>query len=270
MSHQHKKRFGQHFLKDAGILQQIVGAAKLAPGEPVLEIGPGAGVLTEALLQAQVRVQAVEIDRDLCRELDRRFGQAPNFRLLEGDALKLPWTEILGEQEGWKLVANLPYNVSTPLFFKFVEQRQRFASLTLMLQKEVGDRLVDLGTGKGLKDYGILSGIAGLCFQVKKVCAVPPGAFVPPPKVDSVVLHLTPKPALAVPEAELFGFVRWGFEQRRKLLLSRLKRERPELAERLEPAGVQALEGLRPENLKPLEWLELYRQVSPSVAGKSC
>ena len=270
MSHQHKKRFGQHFLQDAGILQQIVGAAKLAPGDAVLEIGPGAGVLTEALLKAQVRVQAVEIDKDLCRDLEQRFGREPNFRLLEGDALKLPWTEILGDQDRWKLVANLPYNVSTPLFFKFVEQRQRFASLTLMLQKEVGDRLLDTGTGKGLKDYGILSVIAGLCFGVKKVCAVPPGAFVPPPKVDSVVLHLTPKPALAVPEVELFGFVRWSFEQRRKLLLSRLKRERPELAERLDPAGLQALEGLRPENLKPLEWLELYQKVSPGVAGKSC
>ncbi|MDT8446473.1 MAG: 16S rRNA (adenine(1518)-N(6)/adenine(1519)-N(6))-dimethyltransferase RsmA [bacterium] len=262
MKPQTKKRFGQHFLADPSVLSRIITAAEVTPQDAVLEIGPGQGVLTEKLLGTKAQVTVIEIDWDLVAFLKQRFVAHDNFTLVEGDALKRDWAELLGPGS-YKLVANLPYNISTPLFFKFLEERQRFSTLVVMLQKEVGVRMLHSGREKPLKEYGILSVAAQLGFEVSVVAQVPPGAFRPPPKVDSVVLQLTPKGPLGVDETAFFRFVKNAFNQRRKLLLSRLKKEEPALVAQLSPDWVERLEGIRPENLLPSEWLELFKQFSP-------
>ncbi|OGG94136.1 MAG: ribosomal RNA small subunit methyltransferase A [Candidatus Lambdaproteobacteria bacterium RIFOXYD2_FULL_50_16] len=253
-----KKRFGQHFLKDRVVLSQIVQSARIVEGERVLEVGPGAGALTARLLEAGAQVTTVEIDRDWAQSLRVQFGLEPRFKLVEGDVLKLDLTSLLTPGP-WKLVANLPYNISTPLFFILVELRAQFSSITVMLQKEVAARFLDQGEGKGLKDYGAPSVVAALCFKVRPILEVPPEAFEPPPKVDSTVIELIPKPPLGLDETEFFRFVKVAFNQRRKLLLPRLKKELPEVYARLSEAEKAQLAPLRPENLKPEDWLRIWR-----------
>lgn len=245
-------------MTDAGVLAQIVGAAQLKADESVLEIGPGAGALTDYLLAQKVKLTAVEIDRDLARGLKGRFGKDERFELVEEDVLKLDLDALL-TGKSWKLVANLPYNISTPLFFRLVPARQHFSSMTIMVQKEVANRLLDRGTGKKLKDYGILSVVSALCFDTTLVCQVPPSAFAPPPKVDSTVIKLVPRPALGLDETELFKFVKVAYNQRRKLLLPRLKKELPEVYAKLDEATLEFLANKRPENLKPEDWLRLFQ-----------
>jgi len=256
-----KKRFGQHFLTDKHVLSAIIRAAELKSSETVLEIGPGRGVMSQAILDTGASLKAVEIDRDLAKYLRERFEGNEQFELIEQDVLKLNFAEQLGP-EPIKLVANLPYNVSTPIFFALLKHRQQFKTITIMVQKEVGERLLHKGETKPLKDYGILSVASALCFDSRLVCHVGPKSFSPPPKVDSVVLQLTPRPALSEDEAALIALVRWGFAQRRKLLLSRVRKERPEDFERLSEAAKLSIEGKRPENLSPSAWEELYRELN--------
>jgi len=257
-----KKRFGQHFLVDPHVLRSIVSAAKLTAEDRVLEIGPGQGVLSQAILETGAKLKAVEIDRDLAKYLKTRFNGEERFELIESDVLKLNFAEQFGS-EPMKLVANLPYNVSTPIFFALLKHRAQFESITIMVQKEVGDRLLHRGETKPLKDYGILSVASALCFESRLVCHVGPKSFRPPPKVDSVVLQLIPKPALDVDEAQLISLVRWGFGQRRKLLLSRIRKERPEDFAQLSEAMLIELGSKRPENLSPSDWLKLFESFTP-------
>lgn len=257
--HRTKKRFGQHFLHDQGILGRILFAADVRQADQILEIGPGQGVLTERLLATGAQITVVEIDQDLIGPLQKRFGHHENFRLVEGDVLQLDWAELLGPGPH-KLVANLPYNISTPLFFKLLKERERFVSMVVMVQKEVAQRLLHQGYSKPLKDYGVLSVAAQLGFKTESVCSVPPGAFSPPPQVESSVIRLSPKPLSSLDEEAFLAFVRWGFNQRRKLLKTRLRKERPELI--LSPEWAERLENLRPENLNPAEWVELFQASS--------
>lgn len=217
--HRPRKRFGQNFLRDQHVLDRIVAAADLRPEDRILEIGPGPGALTGRLLATGLPVLAVEIDRDLGMALQER--QAENLDIRIGDALRLDWDELL-QSPPYKLVANLPYNISSQILFKLLDHRQAFRRLVLMFQKEVGERLL---AQQNTRDYGILSVLMQTWFHIERVVKVPPRAFFPPPKVDSVVLRFDPLPEPRVflhDEALYRKLVKSAFAQRRKTLRNSL------------------------------------------------
>jgi 16S rRNA (adenine1518-N6/adenine1519-N6)-dimethyltransferase len=219
MSHRPRKRFGQNFLHDQQVLDRIVAAADLQADDRIMEIGPGMGALTDRLLATGLPVLAVEIDRDLGASLETRAE--PNLEVRVGDVLRLDWGALLRDPP-YKLIANLPYNISSQVLFRVLEHRQAFRRLVLMFQKEVGDRLM---ATRGTRDYGILSVLMQTWFRIERVVRVPPGAFYPPPKVDSVVLCLEPlrEARLVLEDEACFRLlVRGAFAQRRKTLRNSL------------------------------------------------
>ena len=219
MSHRPRKRFGQNFLHDQQVLDRIVAAADLQAEDRIMEIGPGRGALTDRLLATGLPVLAIEIDRDLGAALRERA--AANLEVRIGDVLRLDWGELL-QTPPYKLIANLPYNISSQVLFKVLDHRRAFRRLVLMFQKEVGDRLV---ATRGTRDYGILSVLMQTWFRIERVVRVPPGAFNPPPKVDSVVLCLEPlhESRVHLEDEERFRqLVRGAFAQRRKTLRNSL------------------------------------------------
>ncbi len=217
-----KKRFGQHFLKDKNIIRKIVDGAGVSKGDLVLEIGPGLGDMTSLLCERAERVIAVELDRELYSILLDKFVEN-NVEIINADALRF---DIGGLFERFgrkiKVVANLPYNISTPLLFKFFEDRDYISSMTLMFQKEVADRLTAV---PGTKDYGVLSIYAQLYTKPSFLFKVSPHAFTPPPKVDSAVVRLDvlKKPSVkAIDEGLMLKVVKSAFGQRRKTLSNAL------------------------------------------------
>lgn len=253
-----RKRFGQNFLICDYVIDEILQAANLAPGNSIIEIGPGRGALTQAILRTDVKLTAVEIDRDLASALRIQFFGYKNFNLVEEDVLKLDWVNILNHQTNHKLIANLPYNISTPLFFKMIAHRQLFSDITIMVQKEVAVRLMHDGKGKNLKEYGILSVIADSLFDIDLVCDVPSSCFNPEPKVSSAVIRLIPKKTTIPEETVFFSLVKKMFNQRRKKLLSSLKKNQPELLEKLSSTTLKKIEHIRPENLSPEDFLKIH------------
>ncbi|WP_243373910.1 16S rRNA (adenine(1518)-N(6)/adenine(1519)-N(6))-dimethyltransferase RsmA [Geotalea sp. SG265] len=220
-----KKSMGQNFLVDGNVLARIVEAVDLAAGDRVLEIGPGRGALTSLLVKRAEQVLAVELDRQLVPLLEKEFSSSDNVEFVQGDILRIELPVVLGSRWSgrWKVAANLPYNISSQVIFKFLDNVSLFSSLVLMLQKEVGDRLI---ASPGTKDYGILSVFCNLHFDVSRVLIVRPGSFRPIPKVDSVVLKFVPLPAPRqdVGDEALFRqVVKAGFGQRRKTLINCLK-----------------------------------------------
>jgi len=213
--HRPRKRFGQNFLRAPHVVEQILLAAELSPGERIMEIGPGLGALTDRLLAAGAEVLAVEVDRDLAAALTAR--NVPHLEVCQADVLRIEWDGLLPVPP-YKLVANLPYNISSQVLFKVLDHRPLFSRLVLMFQKEVGDRLL---APPATRDYGILSVLVQNWFAVTRVVRVPPGCFFPPPKVESVVLRFDPRPApLAevTDEAAFRHLVKAVFIQRRKTL----------------------------------------------------
>src|SRR5256886_5318556 len=172
-AHVPRKSLGQHFLIDKNIVHKIVRLAELQPGETVLEIGPGRGILTEALLDSSGLVVAVELDAALCARLRAALGRRSNFRLIEGDALTFEYAQV---PSPFLVVANLPYYVSTPLLFRLLEERRRIDRLVLMLQEEVVARLA---AAPGGKDYGALSIAAQFYCEVRRAVRVPATCFCP-------------------------------------------------------------------------------------------
>jgi len=237
-AHVPRRSLGQHFLIDKNIVHKIVRLAELQPGETVLEIGPGRGILTEALLDSSGLVVAVELDAALCAHLRATLGRRSNFRLVEGDALTFEYAQV---PSPFLVVANLPYYVSTPLLFRLLEDRRRIDRLVLMLQEEVVARLA---AAPGGKDYGALSIAAQFYCEVRQAFRVPPTCFRPKPQVGSAVVVLTPlrKPRVSVAdEAFFFRIVRAGFAHRRKALPNSLRDEGFEgapTAAALEQAGI--------------------------------
>ena len=237
--HHPRKRFGQHFLHDRGIVQRILDAFDPQPGETLVEIGPGPGALTRPLLARSALLHVVELDRDLAARLRTDF---PPDRLVvhEADALKFdfcalaPHTDVQVSRETGgrerppphgklRLIGNLPYNISTPLLFHLLDQGTCIQDMLFMLQKEVVDRMA---AAPGGKDYGRLSVMIQWQLRVEKLFDVHPGAFTPPPKVDSSVVRLVPHatPLIQVRDPKLFAYVvRAAFAQRRKTLRNNLK-----------------------------------------------
>ena len=248
-----KKRFGQHFLTNRSILQRIVQLAHVSSEDTVVEIGPGKGTLTTALASVSRRVIAIEIDRDLVPQL--RANMPANVEILEGDALKIDLP-----RDPFHIVSNLPYNVATPLFKRFIEHRSRISAVTVMIQKEVAERLA---AKPRTKAYGPLSVLIQYYAKVTYGFTVPPGAFTPAPKVDSAVIRVEWKPD--VPDATPFtDFVHEAFSSRRKTLANNLlsmfgSLGRDEILRRLEQAGIVA--NARPEELSVTEFLRVYNLI---------
>jgi len=220
-----KKALGQNFLVDQGVLGRIVAAVDLAPADRVLEVGPGRGALTRLLAERAAAVLAVELDRQLVPLLTAEFADRPSVEVLQSDILRLDVAALFAERGGgtWKVAANLPYNISSQVLFKFLDERRLFSRMVLMLQREVGERLLATPGGK---EYGILSVLFPMFFTVRRECIVRPGAFFPPPKVDSMVLSFVPLEAPRFPlsdEALFRRVVKASFGQRRKTLWNCLK-----------------------------------------------
>lgn len=215
--HQARKRFGQNFLHDAGVIERIVRAIAPQPGEPLVEIGPGLGALTEELLEVVPALQVLELDRDLIPILRTKFFNYPDLRIHQGDALQFDFREMYQDRP-LRIVGNLPYNISTPLIFRLLEQADVIADMHFMLQKEVVDRLA---AEPGGKDWGRLSIMTQYRCQVQPLFTVGPGAFKPAPKVDSAIVRLIPHQTLPHPvqdEKLLATVVRTAFSARRKTL----------------------------------------------------
>ena len=220
-----KKSLGQNFLVDGNIIANIVKAADIRPEDMILEIGPGRGALTSRLVDSAARVVAVEWDRELVALLRRELGHHETLEIIHGDILRVDFHKDLplSGKDKWKVVANLPYNISSQILFRFIDERSLFSELLLMLQKEVGDRLL---APPSCKDYGVLTVLSRLYFDVEKVMPVKPSSFRPIPKVDSVVLRfrILPHPRIDVGDEAFFRrVVKASFSQRRKTLFNCLK-----------------------------------------------
>jgi 16S rRNA (adenine1518-N6/adenine1519-N6)-dimethyltransferase len=224
MNSRPKKRLGQHFLVDGNIIRKIMDVAAVRAGEDVLEVGPGRGVLTDALLDAGANVLAVEFDKDLAEGLKKRFKDNGNFEILIADAVRLDYTEIARERGcKFKVVSNLPYNISGPIIARFLQDRDSLTALILMLQREVALRLV---AKPGTKDYGALTVLTQSFTEPVLEFNVSPESFRPRPKVSSSVVRLDvlPEPRVVIEDEAFFKtVVRASFGQRRKTLLNALK-----------------------------------------------
>jgi 16S rRNA (adenine1518-N6/adenine1519-N6)-dimethyltransferase len=245
-----RKRFGQHFLHDTNVLQRIVAAVNPLAGEHVVEIGPGPGALTAQLLERVASLDAVEIDRDLAANLRERWPT--RLKLHEGDALRFDFSALAAVRGGsLRLVGNLPYNISTPLLFHFLQHRHAISDLTIMLQKEVIDRMV---AAPDSGEYGRLTVMLAPWFDIQRLFDVGPGAFRPPPRVWSAVarLRVLPHPRFAVP-AGFAPLVARAFSQRRKTLRNSLRGILDNQA--FAAAGLDP--GARPETLSPEQFARL-------------
>ena len=267
-----KKSLGQNFLVDERVSARIVGAVGPRPEETVLEIGPGRGALTGLLSERAGRVVAVEFDRELARLLRERFAGRANFELVEADALRVDFCEAIEPAASARVVANLPYNVSTAILQRLIEQRRCLPEMVLMLQREVVERIT---AAPGSGERGYLSVLVEAFCEAEALFEVPPGAFRPVPKVWSTVARLRTRKELSFAAGEedlLFTLVSYGFAQRRKTILNNLRAAPGELRTRIEGAGgaARVLEdaGVEPrrraETLTLEEWVRLSRAIRPA------
>ncbi len=215
------KRLGQNFLNDPNILRKICAAAKLHKEDHVIEIGPGKGSLTEHLAHSAETVTAIEKDKRLKTFLDEKFKESENIRFVYEDVLKIGFSPFFDGKK-IKLVSNLPYNISTQILFKLLDERELFSRIVVMLQKEVAQRI---SSAKGRKSYGSLSVLLQSCFSVEPAFKVPRRVFYPVPKVDSMVVVLEPlkEPVFSASSEKTFRTViRHAFSSRRKTIRNSL------------------------------------------------
>jgi len=247
-SHRPRKRFGQHFLRDAGVVRRLVEAIAPAPEDCVVEIGPGEGVLTRPLAERAGRLELIEIDRDLAAAL-----AAEGFKVRVADALDFDFGVF---PPGARIVGNLPYNISTPLLFHLARFADRVRDLHFMLQLEVVERMVALPSTPA---YGRLSVMLQTRFRMEKLFRVAAGAFRPPPKVESAVVRLLPlRSPLGCDALRLEEVVRRAFSARRKTLRNALALG----AEDFAALGIDPQ--LRPENLSPQDYVRIAQRTIPS------
>jgi 16S rRNA (adenine1518-N6/adenine1519-N6)-dimethyltransferase len=253
------KRLGQNFLIDPNIVRKIVALAELTPSDQVLEIGPGRGILTEALCHAAGRVTAVEVDPRLHAYLETRQVELPHVELVCADALAYPVESL---PVGTIVVANLPYYISTPLLFRLLDQRDRFPRMVLMLQSEVADRLVAKPDGS---DYGVLSVMAQYAAVITKAFRVSAQCFRPRPEVGSAVVLLRTKGRRELnseEEPKFAALVKAAFAHRRKTLVNSLKDEgydQKSVAEALDSLKLSPT--VRAEVLSVAQLVELTRRM---------
>ncbi len=245
LNHRPRKRFGQNFLHDPGIIQRIVAAIEPLPGDNLVEIGPGQGAITLELLAILKKMHAVELDRDLIGPLAERCAGVGDLTIHNADALRFDFSVLAGPDRPLRVVGNLPYNISTPILFHLLEQSEHIRDMHFMLQKEVVERMA---AGPGSKTYGRLSVMLQTRCRVAALFTIGPGAFNPPPKVESAFVRLLPyrTPPCRIDDWRVFGeLVNQAFSQRRKTLRNSLK---PLLtAEQIAAVGVDP--AIRPEQL---------------------
>ncbi len=247
-----RKRFGQHFLHDRPAIERIVTAIAPTRTDRLVEIGPGRGAITAALLSRAGALDAIEIDRDLAARLREQFAGDPDFRIHVADALAFDFAALAAERGGpLRVVGNLPYNISTPLLFHLLGQRAAIDDLHVMLQKEVVDRML---AAPGSKDYGRLTVMLAPFTAITRLLELGPGAFTPPPAVWSAVvrLRILPEPAFTVPPAYA-RVVAAAFSQRRKTLRNALRALLEATA--IERCGIDP--GCRAETLAPADFARL-------------
>lgn len=257
-SHIARKRFGQHFLVDHGLIHAIVRAIDPRPGEALVEIGPGLGALTQPVLERCGALTVIELDRDLAA----RWRQRQGVTVIESDVLKVDFG-ALGARFGrpLRVIGNLPYNISTPILFHLLAAAPQVLDQHFMLQKEVVERMA---AGPGGKDYGRLSVMLQWRYDIEALLDVPPEAFDPPPRVDSAVVRMRPlKPAPEVDEVLLGQLVTVAFSQRRKLL-------RHSLGRWLDQHGAAVEFDLqrRAEEVPVAEYLALARVVAGAASAR--
>lgn len=259
MNHQPRKRFGQNFLRDSTVVRSIVLGIAPDPEDHLVEIGPGQGVLTEALLPLCGRLDAIEIDRDLAASLETKFSGNTKFRLHRTDALKFRFCE-LSYGKKLRVVGNLPYNISTPLLFHLFAQTECIEDMHFMLQKEVVDRLCAV---PGDKSYGRLGIMARYYCRADGLFEVPPESFFPRPQVMSAVVRLVPHETrpVDVDPGPLGQVVAAAFSQRRKTLRNALKHL-------FEEGEIQDL-GIDPQARAETLGLEAYARLARALTGKA-
>ncbi|MEL0636213.1 MULTISPECIES: 16S rRNA (adenine(1518)-N(6)/adenine(1519)-N(6))-dimethyltransferase RsmA [Marinomonas] len=255
-SHKARKRFGQNFLHDHGVIRRIVACIGPRKGQKIVEIGPGKGALTEGIISVTERMDVVELDRDLIPILKVNLFRFPELTVHEADAMKFDFASLATEQR-IRVVGNLPYNISTPLIFHLLSQASAIEDMHFMLQKEVVDRLA---ARPGDSLYGRLSVMAQYYCDVESLFIVGPESFDPAPKVDSAIVRMTPHKILPFPVVDiktLEDTVRIGFHQRRKTLRNNYKgvldNEDFELLE-IDPS-------LRPERLDVADFVRIANLV---------
>ncbi len=252
MSHCPRKRFGQNFLHDPYIIESIVNAINPRPGEKLIEIGPGQGAITFPVLQRCKKMSAIELDRDLVELLAETHRPHGELTLISQDALK---TDLSAFGSDLRIIGNLPYNISSPLLFHLLRYRPLIRDMHFMLQKEVVDRMA---AGPGSKIFGRLTVMIQTYCDVSKLLSVPPGAFNPPPAVDSAIVRLIPKSDAQIPEHDaekLSRVVSLSFSQRRKTLRNNLKNTIS--VEQIESCGVSP--SARAETLEINDFISLSR-----------
>lgn len=259
-----KKSLGQNFLVDENYVRKIVSSLDLRDTDTILEIGPGRGAITEHLVESGATVVAVELDRDLIPVLREQFRSTTNFHITEADATSVDFNLLLADQISKtkdqrpkaKLVANLPYYISTPILQHLATQRQMFERLVLMFQKEVVDRI----TAKpGTSDRGFLTVLAEAAFDVEKLFDVPPNAFRPVPKVTSSVALFRPKENRIEDEEKFRNLISIAFAQKRKTISNNLKTAFPDAADALAKANIDPTR--RAESMSLEEWQRLFLAV---------
>lgn len=258
--HRARKRFGQNFLHDQGVINRILRAIHPQADQHLVEIGPGQGAITAGLISSGARLDVIELDKDLHPILLARFGHHSQFQLHKGDALKFDFSQLADDQQALRVVGNLPYNISTPLMFHLLAQSALIHDMHFMLQKEVVQRLA---AGVGDKHYGRLGIMVQYHCQVEHLFDVGPGAFSPAPKVDSAIVRLTPHRQLPHPAddpRQLEILVREAFNQRRKTLRNTLKTLLS--ADAIASVGIDP--GLRPEQVDLAGFVRLANLLTPA------
>ncbi len=244
------KKLGQNFLINESIIDEIIEKAEVSQNDVIIEIGPGLGSLTAKLLERAKKVIAIELDEKLAAFLEKRFSLFDNFELIQNDVLKVNLKEIASQYEHVKVVANLPYYITTPIVMKLLEEKLPLESITVMVQKEVGERFCATPNGK---EYGAITVSIAYYTDAKIVIDVPKDNFDPVPEVDSVVVKLNIRkipPVLLKDEKVFFRLIKAGFSQRRKTISNSLMgvgKSKEEIKEILEKLNLK--ENLRAENL---------------------
>jgi 16S rRNA (adenine1518-N6/adenine1519-N6)-dimethyltransferase len=274
-----RPKLGQHFLVDSAAAMRIVEALGDISQNTIMEIGPGRGALTSLLAKKARRLIAIELDRVLAAQLRMNFAQTPNVEIIEGDVLAIDFHSLFGPKPGStrpgmnhrpepvRVVGNLPYFITSGILLRLFEFRQYFEMIVLMVQREVAERLA---AAPGRSQYGLLSATAQLYARVEKMFTLPPGAFSPPPKVESTVVRLSivsKIDRLGVPESGFVRFLRLSFGQKRKTLWNNLKShyEPGLLRAALEKTGVKPT--VRAEALSLEKTAALFRALSAAGAA---
>lgn len=253
MQHRARKRFGQNFLHDEGVIQRIVDTINPSPKDHIVEIGPGQGALTQLLVDSKARLDCVELDRDLAGYLEKLYSHKPDVSIIQQDILKFDVSQLSTKERSLRIIGNLPYNISTPVMFHLLKKHHLIKDMVFMLQLEVVQRLA---AKPGVKNYGRLGIMVQYFCEVEHLFNVPSTAFSPQPKVSSAIVRLTPHQDFSVKAKSVENLqtvVRTAFNQRRKTLRNSLKTLIDEETLSQLPLDMS----LRPENLSLADYVAI-------------